>query len=165
MKVRDRVEPKVRDKVGKNGEVKKKKKRCGMEVTGSLRQVRDRVEWRSETVWSKRSETGWNGGQRQGGREVRDRTEWKSDRVEWRSDRVEWRSETGWNRGQRQAEARSKTVFQGQKQMRVKKVGEVGMETSKTGRSGEGGNRQKWKEQRQGRDQKQMTVEKLLTSE
>ena len=95
MKVRDRVEPKVRDKVGKNGEVKKKKKRCGMEVTGSLRQIRDRVEWRSETVWSKRSETGWNGGQRQGGREVRDRTEWKSE-TGWNG------GQTGWNGGQRQ---------------------------------------------------------------
>lgn len=79
---------------------------------------------RSETGQSQRSETGWNGGQRQYGVEVRDRVEWGSetgwkrgqrqggmevrDRVEWRSDRVEWRSETGWNGGQRQAEARSK---------------------------------------------------------
>lgn len=39
------------------------------------------------------------------------------------------------------------------------------METSKKGRNGEGGNRRKLKDQRQGRDQKQTTVEKLLTSE
>lgn len=50
-------------------------------------EVREEVEWRSETVWSQ--------GRRLGGMEVRDR--------------VAWRSETEWKGGQRQAEARSET--------------------------------------------------------
>lgn len=83
-------------------------------------EVREEVEWRSETVWSQ--------GRRLGGMEVRDR--------------VAWRSETEWKGGQRQAEARSETVLPGLKQMRVKKAAEAGVERPKTGRSGEGGNRQ-----------------------